>query len=396
LTVQVAVAVSGGADSIALLLEAVRRFPPGEVVALAVDHRTRGAAADERAYVARVAVRLGCRYEQLQIDAARRHHAAWRTERLRVFLRLCGSRGIGRLWLGHHADDAIETAAMRLLADGPLTAVAGIAAARSACGVSIERPLLHLSARSIRRSLMAAGIGWCEDPSNRDARHTRVALRRVVRDMDRVVPDVLVRRIGRWRAERSLLMCEAWQLAAEWLPTGAVAICPRAYRALPGVLAQEVLREAALLAAGRAQRLRQANFAATADFEPPWQLGGVRVVPDGDRWLVHRDARHIREVVRISGSTAVQWDARFDLSTSKPPTGDDWHIARAGAIGARMTGKAASAGPVEALPALWHGSELVAMPTLGIWRGPYGEYWATRLLCGAHQRGPIDYFRVAP
>ena len=170
---RVAVAASGGADSTALLAEAAGGFPPEQVTVLTVDHGTRTAAAAERAHVQHLAGRFGFSFHALKIGAVAANQAAWRKARLAALLDYCRAHGISRLWLGHHRDDAVETAALRLLAGGKLPSLAGISAVRSEQGVAIERPLLDRSARAVRRGLMANGLAWYEDPSNRNCRYRR-------------------------------------------------------------------------------------------------------------------------------------------------------------------------------------------------------------------------------
>ncbi|MCA8930229.1 MAG: tRNA lysidine(34) synthetase TilS, partial [Alphaproteobacteria bacterium] len=210
--------MSGGADSTALLLHAAATHTPSALVALAIDHGTRVATAAERARIAGLAQRLGIAFRTLTVQPKGHGHAHWRAARLEALVGFCRDHGLARLWLGQHGDDAIETAAIRLLAGGPLEGLAGISAARSVDGVRIERPLLDRSARDLRRGLMAAGVGWAEDPSNRNPAYKRSAVRRV---LNAPLPDRVgtqaqardaerVRRIARWRMARERLEAEAW------------------------------------------------------------------------------------------------------------------------------------------------------------------------------------------
>jgi tRNA(Ile)-lysidine synthase len=174
-----AVAVSGGPDSVALLLLAAGRWP-GQVTALTVDHRLRPEAAAEAAAVVAQCDAAGIPVVALVWDApkpAANLAAAAREARYRLMGDWCAGAGVGLLLTAHHADDQAETLLMRLgQAGGP--ALAGIRAARPLRpGVTLVRPLLGVAKAQL--VTIAAASGWtiADDPGNRDAARPRTRAR---------------------------------------------------------------------------------------------------------------------------------------------------------------------------------------------------------------------------
>ncbi len=179
-TAEVAVAVSGGPDSMALLWLAARAFP-GRVQALTVDHRLRPESAAEAAMVAAQCARLGVPHATLIWEGRKPHTAlpaAARTVRYRLMRDWCAAHAVPFLLTAHHADDQAETLLMRLARAAGTQGLAGIAAARPlGRGVTLLRPLLH--ARKADLVLLCAehALPTADDPTNRDPAYARTAAR---------------------------------------------------------------------------------------------------------------------------------------------------------------------------------------------------------------------------
>jgi tRNA(Ile)-lysidine synthase len=178
-----AVAFSGGADSLALLLLLWAHWPDrrARLLALHFDHRLRGraSAADAR-FCARVCVALGVRFVVGKWAEARAQasEAEARTARFAFFQRELARRRIRALWLGHQQDDIAETLLMRL-ARGSGTA--GLAAPRPLqlmpAGRVHVRALLTLKKFGIVTALAGLGVDWREDASNATAAYQRNRMR---------------------------------------------------------------------------------------------------------------------------------------------------------------------------------------------------------------------------
>ena len=186
---RIAVAVSGGADSLALawLAGPWARARGGEAFGLIVDHGLRAGSAAEAATAAAQLDGLGVQARVLRLRGlslgpglAARARAA----RYAALAAACAEAGIAHLLLGHHAADQAETLILRALAGSDVTGMAGMAAATRLEGLWLLRPLLDVPPAALRAALTAAGLGWAEDPSNRDQAATRGRLRALRGDPD--------------------------------------------------------------------------------------------------------------------------------------------------------------------------------------------------------------------
>jgi tRNA(Ile)-lysidine synthase len=182
-----AVGFSGGADSTALLAACAARWP-GEVRAFHVHHGLQAAADDFERHCRALASRLGVPLEVLRVDA---RHAPGespedvarraRYEALGALARRDTAQGaIESIAIGHHADDQVETMLLALSRGAGLPGLAAMPARAQRNGMTIYRPLLHVTAAEIRAWAAAQGLPWVEDPSNLDARYTRNRIRAVL------------------------------------------------------------------------------------------------------------------------------------------------------------------------------------------------------------------------
>ena len=174
---RLALAVSGGADSLALLLLGHAAFP-GRVHAATVDHGLRAEAADEAAFVAEICARLGVPHATLaaKMTQSVNIQAGARTRRYALLGEWARSAGADWLATAHHLDDQAETLLMRLLRGSGLAGLAGIRPVHDA-DPPIVRPLLGWRRDELAALVAAAGIAPVDDPSNGDTRFDRVRIR---------------------------------------------------------------------------------------------------------------------------------------------------------------------------------------------------------------------------
>jgi tRNA(Ile)-lysidine synthase len=178
----VAVAVSGGRDSLALALLAHEWATErgGQVLCLIVDHGLRTAAADEAAATRDRLSRRGIAAEILQWVGAKPERGvqeAARAARYDLLFDACRRHGILHLLVAHHADDQAETVAMRAARGSGPDGLAGMAALVEHRDARLLRPLLGVRRDRLTATLLERGMTWIDDPSNADPRFERVRVR---------------------------------------------------------------------------------------------------------------------------------------------------------------------------------------------------------------------------
>jgi tRNA(Ile)-lysidine synthase len=177
---KVALAVSGGPDSLALLLLASVALR-GQIAALTVDHGLRPEAAAEARFVAEICASLSVPHETLRVTVADDPsgiQATARRERYAAMADWSHVRGIRAVATAHHLDDQAETVMMRLERGAGVAGLSGIRPERPLTeSVGLIRPLLGWRRGELVEIVRAAGIIAIDDPSNRDPRYDRAAIR---------------------------------------------------------------------------------------------------------------------------------------------------------------------------------------------------------------------------
>ena len=178
-----AVALSGGADSTALLVASATRWP-GRVHAVHVHHGLQTAADGFEAHCTSLCARLNVPLVVQRVNAA---HAAGespedaaRQARYRALAEALQSNWDGciqHMALAQHADDQAETLLLALSRGAGLPGLACMPAVAERHGVTYHRPWLDVPGLALREALTAAGETWVEDPTNTDTRYTRNRIR---------------------------------------------------------------------------------------------------------------------------------------------------------------------------------------------------------------------------
>ena len=189
----VGVAVSGGPDSLALLLLAAAARP-GEVEAATVDHALRPESRAEAEMVASVCKRLGVPHGILTIAWPKRPksnvQAQAREARYALLGRWAAPRKIAAVATAHHLDDQAETLLMRLARGAGIGGLGSVRSRRPLTGgAELIRPLLGWRKSELTGVVKAAGLEPVDDPSNRDPRHDRVRMREWLKRADWAEPE---------------------------------------------------------------------------------------------------------------------------------------------------------------------------------------------------------------
>jgi tRNA(Ile)-lysidine synthase len=315
-TASVAIAVSGGSDSMGLLRLAKTADLRG-LVALTVDHGLRPESAAEAARVAQWCAEQGIEHRVLAWTGEKPRtglQAKARKARYDLMSDYCRARGIGVLLTAHTQDDQAETVAMRQSRTDSVAALAGIWPENTWNGVRVLRPLLGVRRLALRHWLTQLGQDWIDDPSNDDPRFERVRVRQTMTD-EKVV--ALAEHADQSRKE-----------AVEVAQAAHVRLQPEGYFVFDRGLLCET--HTSLQAGVLAELVRQVggghSFEASSQkrlvdglsVEGRRTLGGALVAVRKKDVLVAREAGRIAcNWVAIGQSGSVIWDRRFKVTA--PP-----------------------------------------------------------------------------
>lgn len=202
-------AVSGGPDSLALLLLAHEALP-GQIAVASVDHGLRPEAAEEIALVGRIAADRGIPFTPLAVTLAPGNtQARARDARYAALAQWAQNARLGAVATAHHADDQAETLLMRLNRGSGLAGLAGVRARSRIEGsaIALLRPLLGWRKAELAGVVATAGLTAAADPSNTNPDFDRARLRAALAGAEWLDPLAL--------ATSAAHIAEGWQ-ALEW------------------------------------------------------------------------------------------------------------------------------------------------------------------------------------
>lgn len=205
-----ALAVSGGPDSLALLLLAHAACGADRIAAATVDHGLRPESAEEAAFVAKVCGDLGVSHEVLSVHVPEGNmQASARTARYMALGQWHDEARAGALVTAHHADDQAETLLMRLNRGSGLSGLTGIRSLAEipGWGGTLLRPLLRWRKDELEGVVAATEIDPVRDPSNVDEAFDRARVRKFLAGQDWIDPEAL--------AASAEYLEDAWR-AIEW------------------------------------------------------------------------------------------------------------------------------------------------------------------------------------
>lgn len=379
---RVAVAVSGGGDSMALLAAFLRaRRDHQSFHAVTVDHSLRPESAAEAQMVADHCARIGVPHTTLIWDHGGvidgNLMQAARDARYRLIAEWALGQGIDHVLLGHTADDNAETFLMELARSAGLAGLSGMRFEWEKHDVRWMRPFLHLRRERLRDYLRHQGIGWIDDPSNDNPQFQRVRARKALAALEPlgITTDAILKSMGHLGDLRRGLECRARdalpRVATEL--AGAVTLdWPAIRQEMPEV--QRILLVAALRAVGghdyppRGPQLAEAMVA--IGHCRPTTLGGCLIRATRETVTILREPREVAQLVAPVGK---EWDGRWSVAPPLDIGPDGLEIRALGADGLRACPDWRATGlsrdVLIVTPAVWDGPRLIAAPPAGMANG---------------------------
>lgn len=387
---RVAVAVSGGADSMALLLLAKDWAPGVRVAALTIDHGLRDGSAAEAAQVAAWCASRRIPHCVLAWTARKPSSGiqeAARAARYGLLTQWCRDSGYPHLLVGHHLEDQAETFLIRMQRGSGVDGLAAMPSTTARDGVRIVRPLLGVTPARLTAFLRAAGQPWIEDPSNDDPRFARVEARARMADLRAAgIPAEAVGRaasaLGGRRAAQDRAVSGLAARSVSFFPEGYAEVNGEAFRDAEADVSRGLL-SGLLRAVGGARRPARRRsveplLASLRGGGPDRRrtLGNCLIVPISGGFRVCREPGTALEAKPVRGEGRVRWDRRFDIEAAAAARSRPAEIRALGEAGwqaamPRADSEAAHRlpGPVRfALPALWIGGEVIEAPHIGYTR----------------------------
>jgi len=378
---KLAVGVSGGADSLCLLLLTAPAFA---VTAITVDHALRPEAAAEAKFVAEVCHTHGINHVTLRWDGDKptaNIQAEAREARYELMRHWCHDNDVSFLAVGHHMDDQAETLLLRLARGSGVYGLAGMAATRDlGDGVSLVRPLLGYRKTEVIEALETLGQSWIDDPSNKLTKFDRVQIRALLANppVDGLTVERLAATADRMRRTRHAL--EHYETV--WLKK-AIQLAPEGYvmlrfSELQGAPEETVLRGLSSLCryisggnyVPRMEKLMRLYTALLKNNFKGQTLYGAQFSPFNESHvLITRELSAVRDEIYLDKSAI--WDNRFAIHAKGDISGLKVSVLGEGGwskLKAAMPDFDQVSAPRLAcltLPAIYKGSELQAVPHLG-------------------------------
>lgn len=370
---RLAVAVSGGGDSMALLL-LLNRLAATRGTTLSVvtvDHGLRPEAKEEVRLVASACAQFGLSHQVLNWsgwDGSGNLQDAARRARYRMISEWAQANDIPAVALAHTMNDQAETVLMRMRRASGVDGLSAMSARQMRHDILWLRPLLRVTRDALRDVLRSEGIEWAEDPSNSDARFDRVKARRALAELAPlgVTVEALAQTAQNMAMARAALEAQTRKViaASTQVRAGAIALDP-------SLLAQEPLE------IQRRVYLACLNWITGADYAPRAKTLDAARQALAQQGAATIDGCHMRmerglvwifreyEPVRALRCDADQnWDTRWRILG--PP--EHAEVAALGPDGLAVCSDWRAAGvprPVLlSTPAVWKGTELVAAPVV--------------------------------
>ncbi len=324
---EVAVAVSGGADSLCLtlMLNDWAKSKGIEIIALTVDHGLRPESFQEAKRVHTWLSERNIKHYILKWEGIKpktRIEEKAREARYELLLDWCHAHKITYLFLAHQIEDQAETFFLRLSHSSGVDGLAAMKTITLRDGIFLVRPFLENSRVEIRNYLEKYyHQQWIEDPSNQDKKYERVRIRQALPELEKLglspqAVSLSVKRIARVRLCLETLRDSFLKTNVKWSNGGYVFIPQEAWENLPREIALRVL-SFVLGCIGTKGVPRLDKLEKCCEIKMSSQtLSGCEIVPVKQGFFICRELSKMSPPVKLKPNTPTYWD-RFYVCISK-------------------------------------------------------------------------------
>ena len=378
----IGVAISGGGDSLALMLalHQITEARGQQLEAMTVDHGLRAEAAAEADYARRLC-------QSLSIPHATARWTGWKGEgnlqnaaregRYRLIAEWAKRRDLTCVCIGHTLDDVAETFVMRLARESGADGLARMASDFMRNDVRFLRPMLSIPREDLRQFLKQHKIDWVEDPSNDNEDFDRVRVRRalaVFKDLG-ISAENLAAVSENMSQVRDVLKTQVQSIGRQIVEQdrGDLVIDRAGFLDLHFELRRRLLNDALSWISPVSYPLRRGVISDLNDAieaQRTFSCNGCLILSSAKEIRILREFNAVRELVEF----APAWDrwvleGPWTMGLKVTALGEP---ALAGVENWRVSGLSRQS--LMASPAVWKGETLVAAPLAGV-----GEGWTVRI-----------------
>ena len=336
----IGLAVSGGPDSLALMLLAQRWASaldtPPRLIVYSLDHGLRPEAGSEVQMVLREAEKLGLDARGLSWTGEKPPtgvQEAARQARYRIIGEAMQADGASLLLTAHHRADQAETVLMRLAHGSGVEGLKGMTSLSQVENITVFRPLLDVEPASMALLVEEAGLTPVSDPSNKDSAYERVRWRKRLPQLaEDGLDSATLSRFANRMAEADLALTQMADAAFDELVTldgfGAASLPQDAFHALSPAIGRRVLARTLNIVGGRqkpralGQIEKLYDQIAMGDLPRAATLLGAVVRLKGQRLTVSREpGRALPEPCALGPHQKLVWDQRFMITNLSDATG---------------------------------------------------------------------------
>lgn len=324
----IGVAVSGGADSLSMVLNMAEYAKSHNftIRAATVHHGLRPEATDEANWVHNILAQRKIEHTTLFWTGKKpqtRLEEKAREKRYELLLNWCRENETTHLFLAHHAGDQTETFLSRLARGSGVDGLSAMASRTEREGIFLCRPFLELDKSVFKTDLNRRQIMWVEDEMNQDETYERVRWRQsrpILNEMG-LSEKVIIRTTRRLQRARMALDYYADRFCSalvDVLPQGYAAIQERALFSLPAEICLRVLNRTICAVRGERVTVSMESLESWILKHPlKITLSGCILLRHQGVLFIAREAVRMPSALKISPHTMTHWD-RFWVLSSAP------------------------------------------------------------------------------